>query len=344
MIKNKLFMAVCAGVLATAPAFAQTQQDPMIVRNNAIVVCRSKQCKSARDTMTREFLYNKLGSLLKNNVGQRVLFCDADPNVRVCLNDSIAFRARVGATDTIVQIPSALTIDAKSEPNKAAQKFVWDYAIQVGDTYPVCQASLNQMNVFSSDEIDIETPGFECHFTENGVTMLNASYEIDYIDFDYGILGAYYTIAAGQVSMGGQTGYALLRFANPANGANETKSGCGCGCKKSCGCGGKKDAGCGCDRKPAKPKTIVKEKVVKEYEVAPIEVFVKTKAPVAEGQVQNIRINGVDVPNVPVIRDTSAPQARPANKKFLKLGVPVILDMEDEVSPGEVRAISNWGN
>ena len=100
--------------------------------------------------------------------------------------------------------------------------------------------------------------------------------------------------------------------------------------------------------KPKEPKvkTVIQEKVVKQYEVAPIEVFVKTKAPIEEGQVQNIRINGVDVPNVPVISERPAkPVAKPAqSKKFLKLGVPVILDMEDEVSPGEVRAISNWGN
>ena len=346
MIKNKIFLMACAGVLATLPVFAQTQES-LIVRNNAVVVCRSKQCKSARDTMTREFLYNKLGSLLKNNVNRRMLLCDADPNVHVCLNDALAFKAKAGATITTVQIPSAFVVDAKSVPSKMSQQFVLDYTIKLGDTYPTCQAALNQMKIISADEISIETPGFECSFTENGTTLLNASYEVDYIDFDYGILGAYYTIAAGQVSRGGQSGYALLRFANSANGTNETKEKCGCGCKKKCGCSADKDSFAQQDKpKEPKVKTVIQEKVVKQYEVAPIEVFVKTKAPIEEGQVQNIRINGVDVPNVPVISERPArPVAKPAqSKKFLKLGVPVILDMEDEVSPGEVRAISNWGN
>ena len=147
--------------------------------------------------MTREFLYNKLGSLLKNNVNRRMLLCDADPNVHVCLNDALAFKAKAGATITTVQIPSAFVVDAKSVPSKMSQQFVLDYTIKLGDTYPTCQAALNQMKIISADEISIETPGFECSFTENGTTLLNASYEVDYIDFDYGILGAYYTIAAG---------------------------------------------------------------------------------------------------------------------------------------------------
>ena len=345
MIKNKVLTMICAGVLATVPAFAQTQEKPLIVRNDAVVACRSKQCKSARDTMTSEFLFNKLGSMLKNNINQRVLFCDADPNVHVCLNDAITFKAKAGATKAFVRIPSALIVDAKGEPKKLSQQFVLDYDIELGDTYPSCQAALNQMNIISADEINIETPGFECQFTENGITVMNASYEVDYIDFDYGILGAYYTIAAGQVSRGGQNGYALLRFSDGPSGLNEVKE--GCGCKKACACG---KGGPACKDKHAKKeqpkvKTIVQEKVVKQYEVAPIEVFVKTKAPVEEGQVQTVRINGVDVPNVPVISDTSTPvRKKTNNKKLLKLGVPVILDMEDEVSPGEVRAISNWGN
>ncbi|MBP5534314.1 MAG: hypothetical protein J6Y03_02265 [Alphaproteobacteria bacterium] len=338
MIKNKTFMIACIGALIAFPAFAQ---EPLIVRNDAIIVCRSKQCKSARDTMTREFLYNKLGSLLKNNVNKKMLLCDADPTVHVCLNNALAFKARAGATITTVRIPSALVVDAKSLPNDMSQQFVLDYSIKLGNTYPTCQAALNQMQIISTDEINVETPGFECRFTENGMTLLNASYEIDYIDFDYGILGAYYTIAAGQVSRGGQTGYALLRFENSSNGTNEAKEE-DCGCKKNCG---KKEGGsskCGCDRKPPKVKTIVKEKVVKQYEVAPIEVFVKTKAPIEDGQVQSVRINGVDVPNVPVISE--APVQPTYNQKFLKVGVPVVLDVENETSVDEVGNMSVWDN
>ena len=174
-MKNKILMMACVGVLAALPVFAKTQES-LIVRNNAIVVCRGKQCKSARDTMTSEFLYNKLGSLLKNNVNQKMLLCDADPNVHVCLNNALVFKARAGATVTTVQIPSALVIDSKSLPDQMAQQFVLDYTIKVGGTYPICQASLNQMQIISADEINIETPGFECRFTENGATLLNASY------------------------------------------------------------------------------------------------------------------------------------------------------------------------
>ena len=335
-MKNKILMMACVGVLAALPVFAKTQES-LIVRNNAIVVCRGKQCKSARDTMTSEFLYNKLGSLLKNNVNQKMLLCDADPNVHVCLNNALAFKARAGATVTTVQIPSALVIDSKSLPDQMAQQFVLDYTIKVGGTYPICQASLNQMQIISADEINIETPGFECRFTENGATLLNASYEVDYIDFDYGILGAYYTIAAGQVSRGGQTGYALLRFTNSANDPNEAKETCASK-KNDCGCKDK----CKCKKRKPEVKTIVREKVVKQYEVAPIEVFVKTKAPIEEGQVQNVRVNGVDVPNVPIISEAPGYSRQPSERRFLRVGVPVVLDVEDADVSYEAQDMSDW--
>lgn len=352
MIKNKMFMAVCAGAFAaTFGGAALAADQPLIVRNDAVVVCRSKQCKSARNMMTQEFLFNKLGSLLKNNVNRKVLFCDADKDVRVCLNDGINFYATVGVTDAVVHIPSALVVDAKAVTADMTQKFVLDYNMELGDTFPSCQASLNQMRVLSADKISIETPGFECRFTENGMTVVNASYEVDYIDFDYGILGAHYTVAVGQVSRGGQSGYALLRFENSANANNEVMENCGCveGQNPPCQCG--------------KPDVVVQEKVVTQYEVAPIEVFVKTKAPVAAGQVQNVRINGVDVPNVPVVSDPAgqmgyagkpiAAGAVPAKAnantssgvtttQILRPGVPVIVDVEEEVAPGQVRAASNW--
>ena len=327
MINNKVLMMACVGALTALPLFAQSPED-LIVRNDAVVVCRSKQCKSARSMMTSEFLYNKLGSLLKNNVNKKVLFCDGEPNVHVCLNDAITFDVKAGATDATVRIPSALIVDTKSVSDKSEQKFVLDYNMELGDTYPTCQASLNQLQVLSADKITIEAPGFECRFTENGMTVVNASYEVDYIDFDYGILGAYYTVAVGQVSMGGQSGYALLRFTNPANANNELQEECGCSCTED------QNPPCQCGKQESEVKTIIQEKIVTQYEVAPIEVYVKTKAPIEAGQVQNVRINGVDVPKVPVIVD--------APKQILKPGVPVVLDVEEEVAPGEVRAISNW--
>ena len=364
MINKKIFlMASGLLIMSVGDVFAQPQKS-LIIRNDAVVVCRSKQCKSAKNMMTQEFLYNKLGSLLKNNINRRVLFCDADPSAYVCLNDAIAFEAKVGATQTTVAIPSALLVDTKAMTDETTQKFVLDYDLKVGETYPTCQASLNQLQVFSADKISIETPGFECRFTENGMTIMNASYEVNYIDFDYGILGAYYTVAVGQVSAGGQSGYALLRFTNPANANNEIMDDCGCVCNEA------QNPPCQCEKSEPEVKTIIQEKIVTQYEVAPIEVYVKTKAPIEAGQMQSVRINGVDVQNVPVVSEANSEiktltveektienvQAQPSSvpmlvleqptfvseTQILKPGVPVVMDMEEEVAPSQVRVVSNW--
>ena len=67
----------------------------------------------------------------------------------------------------------------------------------------------------------MEVPGFECRFTKTGTTVLSSLYNIDYVDMDYGILGAYYTLGAGQTSKGGRVGYALMRFTETPNFGNE---------------------------------------------------------------------------------------------------------------------------
>lgn len=315
MVNSKLFFSVMAGALVLTSWTVSAQ----IVSPDAVVVCRSKQCKSARSMMTREFLYNKLGSLLANNINRRVLFCDADPAVKVCLNDGIEFNVQAGVTGTLATIPSARVVDTKPATDQSTLTFVLDYKINLNDTYPECQASLSEMVVASPDRITIEEPGFECRFTANGVTAVNATYSVDYIDFDYGILGAYYTFGVGQTSRGGGTGYALLRFSEPANPNNELLEGCDCECDDEL------IPPCQCEE----PKTIIHEKTVTEYEVAPIEVIVKTKAPVDGTKTQDIKINGVTVPNVPVVVDT---QTAPRQ---------VVEEKVTEVAPGEVSVTSN---
>ncbi len=316
MVNSKLFFSVMASAFILSSWTAAAQ----VVSPDAVVVCRSKQCKAAHSMMTREFLYNKLGSMLANNINRRVLLCDADPSVKVCLNDGIEFNVQAGVAGSLVTIPSARVIDTKPSDQPSTLTFILDYKINVNDTYPECQASLNELVVSSPDKITVEAPGFECRFTANGVTAVNATYSIDYIDFDYGILGAYYTFGVGQTSRGGGTGYALLRFSEPANPNNELLEGCDCACDDAL------VPPCQCEE----PKTIIHEKTVTEYEVAPIEVIVKTKAPVDGTKTQDIKINGVTVPNVPVVVDTESIPSRE-----------IIEETVTEVAPGEVSVSSN---
>lgn len=54
------------------------------------------------------------------------------------------------------------------------------------------------------------SPKFSCRLTETGDTIFSIAYHIDYLDFDQGVIGALYTIAADQTFTGGGSGYILL--------------------------------------------------------------------------------------------------------------------------------------
>jgi hypothetical protein len=62
------------------------------------------------------------------------------------------------------------------------------------------------------DKVEMTTQDFGCRITETGNTAINATYNIDYLDFDYGFIGAYYTVGVGESVRGGKSGYLLMRF------------------------------------------------------------------------------------------------------------------------------------
>lgn len=348
----KAILILCA---LFAPLAVHAEDAVRLERTDALVVCRSKQCKPANSIMTKEFLYNKLAALLKSNVNQRVLLCDANPNTYTCINDAITFDAMVGASPAEITLPSLYLLDSKPMNDLTSIDFVADYEFKVADTYPECQAALNNLTVACIDEIFTETAGFDCHFTANGTTTVNAAYNIDYIDLDYGIIGATYTIGVSEASQGGTAGYALLRFARSANDENLLVN-CGCGCVETqtppCQCkteapqADKKEnvEEVKTGKKPEEPvkaiqetktqktketKTqeqqtvIVKEKVITQYKVAPVEVVVRTKA-VSFDQMPQVKVNGVQVPTEQV-----KTQPKDAKPQILSPNVPVIMEVEE---------------
>ena len=369
-INLKAILILCA---LFVPQFASAEELNKIERLDALVVCRSKQCRPANTIMTKEFLYNKLASLLKANVNQKVLLCDADPNTRTCLDEAITFEATVGATPAEITLPSMYVLDAKTMNDLTTAEFIAEYEFKVADTYPECQASLNTLMVSATDDIGVNAAGFSCHFTSNGTTSVNASYDIDYVDLDYGILGATYSIGLSETSQGGAAGYALLRFARTPDDENLSVN-CGCGCKETqnppCQCNkqevvtqtaktteekkvvavvngqdGAKDTAANANEaskvstvtekkqeissekvaseQKEQQTVIVKEKVVTQYKVPPMEVVVRTKA-VSFDQMPKVKVNGVPVTTKPVKTEKSS-----VNKMILDPNIPVVMDVEE---------------
>lgn len=180
--------------------------------HTSVLVCRAKQCAKAEYSMTREFLYNKLVQLFEKNLNKDVYLCEADPISHVCYNPAIVIPARTSLVSADVVIPSARVLDAKMVNNQVLD-VIFDYTVDINSLRSVCQSSRSRLKVDYVDKVQMISPAFECRFTETGSSEVNMSYNIDYVDFDYGTLGAYYSAGIGSTVQGGASGYVLMRFA-----------------------------------------------------------------------------------------------------------------------------------
>lgn len=204
-MRSFLSTCVCFTLCATS-AFAQT---------NSVLICRAKQCADASQTMSKEYLFNQMTALLNKNIGSSVLLCEANPQTHVCLEKGISFNAQSSLIQAIITIPSARIVDAKPLTKETGIDMILDYKVQAGGTYPRCQTALSRLGVADPDNVQMMSPSFACHLTETADTVLSIVYNIDYVDFDYGTFGAYYSAASGLALPGGKSGYMLMRFTQP---------------------------------------------------------------------------------------------------------------------------------
>lgn len=196
-----------AGAVATRADEAQTPP--------AVLVCRAHQCANASYSMGRGFLFNKITQMMEANIGKSVLVCEADPVSHVCLENGIRIPAQTAAGSVPLYVDGLTLVNTKLISGTPALDLVWDYRVRAGNLYPKCQLTLSQLSVNFTDRVEMITNDFTCDMTTTGQTALNATYNIDYLDFDYGFIGAHYTIGIGQAVQGDKTGYMLMRFTAP---------------------------------------------------------------------------------------------------------------------------------
>ena len=201
---TSVFLGLSALTIAGA-ALAESSVAP-------VLVCRGHQCADASFSMTQGFLLNRLNQLLDKNVGKTVLVCEADPFSHICLQEGLTFSADAAFAPVEISVKDFRLIDKKIGVKPATLDIALDYRIQANQTFPDCQVPVSRLTVESTDQVELMTPDFSCRLTQTGPTVFNASYRIDYLDFDYGFIGAHYTLAAGETLRGDRTGYALLRF------------------------------------------------------------------------------------------------------------------------------------
>ncbi|MCP4394788.1 MAG: hypothetical protein GY804_11075 [Alphaproteobacteria bacterium] len=191
----------------------QTRIAP-IASVGSTMVCRNHQCTPASLNMTKGHVMNNIHKLLANNIGQDVFFCEADDISRSCLNDFIEYPMLVGATPGTMRLDRARLLDAKATnvPNKV--EFVLDYNFYFNGIKAQCNPSVNVAYAKSPDYIVMEDTETTCHLTTNYSSKSSHLYTVDFIDLDYGMIGAYYSFGMSGVAYGGKGGYMIMRFPN----------------------------------------------------------------------------------------------------------------------------------
>ncbi|MDY6407713.1 MAG: hypothetical protein SPL08_03305 [Pseudomonadota bacterium] len=212
MKKYAYSLLFLSGIIANLSATAQIDN----LSSTSVLVCRAHQCANAPYSMTKGFLFNKIAQMMEQNVGKNILVCEADPNTHICLKEGISVPADTSFAPVLVTIQNLKLADEKKLNGATGLDLVLDYRVKADKTYPSCQLALSRLMVNYTDQVELTSRDFICNITETGRTSLNATYNIDYLDFDYGFIGAYYTIGIGEAVQGDKTGYALFRFtANP---------------------------------------------------------------------------------------------------------------------------------
>ena len=157
-------------------------------------------------------LYNSLLNLFDNNLDSTILLCDADRSSRMCFENYLQFTIKAGVTPATVVIDSAKLLSVKLKKAEQIIDIALDYNIHYNSVRPACLSSTNALFVKSADYVLMEDTGYVCKFTTTSDSMISTVFSIDYVDLDYGVIGANYSFGVAGPAYGGGTGYMLMRF------------------------------------------------------------------------------------------------------------------------------------
>ncbi|MBN2779552.1 MAG: hypothetical protein JXQ74_00585 [Alphaproteobacteria bacterium] len=179
------------------------------------VICRRAGCTRLNDRITKQFLFNSLIQIFLNNKMTKVDLCEADPHSRACLANSIRFGGNIGSTPALVQIPSFTLVEMQPLSNLNRLNLFIRYDVFANGLQTRCSGAMSTIEAISSQQLIMRDNNFQCDFTFGMPTSAFAMYNIDYIDLDYGIIGAFYSIGLSGDSAAGGTGYVLMKFRQP---------------------------------------------------------------------------------------------------------------------------------
>ena len=183
-----------------------------INNSKPIVICRQKGCTELTDKMTQNFLFNSLANLLYINDKTKVYLCEASTTTRACLANGLKYAVNIGGTAGVIYIPSLTITDVSFSKDLKSINFMLSYDLYANGLKSFCTSSHNTIEISANKQALIRDNNYKCQLTSDLPSTSYNIYNIDYVDLDYGIIGAYYSTGMTGASSGGNNGYVLMKF------------------------------------------------------------------------------------------------------------------------------------
>ena len=182
------------------------------------VICRDFNCTRLNNRITRTFLFNSLANMLLTNAHSRIYICEADPFSRSCLQSGISFPVRAGIANALVKIPKATVSQVNLSTGLSRATATMTYEFLVNGIKHTCEPTIMDISVPNNSQATLTNREFACNLTNDGMSNISLLLSVDYIDLDYGLIGAYYSLGLQGPTTGGTRGYAVFKTEFTTNG------------------------------------------------------------------------------------------------------------------------------
>ena len=183
------------------------------------IICRDFNCTRLNDRITRTFLFNSLANMFLTNAHSRVFICEADPFSRSCLQSGISFPVRAGIANALVKIPKATVSQVNLSRGLSRATVTMTYEFLINGIKHTCEPTIMDISVPNNSQATLMNREFACNLTSDGVSNVSLLLNVDYIDLDYGLIGAYYSLGLQGPSTGASNGYLVFKTEFTTNGA-----------------------------------------------------------------------------------------------------------------------------
>lgn len=175
------------------------------------VICRDFNCTQLNDRITRTFLFNSLSTMFLTNANSRLYICEADPFSRSCLQSGISFPVRSGIANALVKIPKATISQVNLSTGLSRANATMTYEFLINGIKHTCEPTMMDISVPNNTQAILTNQEFACNLTSDGMTNISLLLSVDYIDLDYGLIGAYYSVGLQGPTTGGANGYLVFK-------------------------------------------------------------------------------------------------------------------------------------